>query len=151
MQPALQSFPKRLTRKQVGIKYCLLQTFLYSRNFKGLWQGCHHKIIFFPYSKKSYCSITVFLVSKETERHSVLMRKQGFCSASLHQCSHHTFRADHAAPLALQQSLPSQVMLPAPTSIYVWMRKGGRFPPMVFKNEASRRGTANNFLPLNPT
>jgi len=50
----------------------------------------------------------------------------------------------------LQRSLASQAGLPVPTSIYVGMQKGGRFPPTVLKNEASRRGAANNFLSLNP-
>lgn len=141
----LQCFPKGPARKQVTIKCCPLWIFLYDRNSQGFWRQCHHKIIFFHYSKKSnlYGSFPGELGNRKC---SLTMRKQGICSV----CLYHTLKVDHTVPVPLHHSLPSGATLPAPTSIYGGMHKVARFSPMVFKNKASMRGKARRFLSLNP-
>lgn len=96
---------------------------------------------------RNWISIAVLLVSEETED-TLAMWKQGICSASLHQCSNPTLKVDHAVHESLQHTPPSGDMLPVPISIYGGMQKLARFPPVVFKNEASMRGKASKFLSI---
>lgn len=54
---------------------------------------------------------------------SIHVKAMHFCSASLHQCSGHTFSADHAVPAGLQCSPPCHAMPQCPPAFTQECRK----------------------------
>lgn len=149
-QPALQSFPKRLTRNQVGIKelfpigisvwlellrlfYCFFFWccffFILSRCLQPMGlQGCNYQIIFFPYSK-SQIALSQFSWWASKQKALCPSQKQNYHVSPLQQRSSHKFCIDYVVPACLNNILLSWMMLPAPNIIYEPTQKGGTSPP----------------------